>query len=373
MTARLADITAALDRLYPPELAESWDAVGLVCGDPEAPVHRVLLAVDPVEAVVREAIAGDYQLLLTHHPLYLHGTTSVAADDPKGRVVHSLIAGGCALFVAHTNADRAVGGVNDALAALFDLQGAVPLEPVRREMDKLVVFVPVADAERVRLAVTGAGAGQLGAYDSGTWSTTGTGTFRPLPGATPAIGVVGALERLPEVRLETVLPRSSREAVVRALLAAHPYETPAYDLVPLAALPTGAGLGRVGELPTPMTLAELSRLAADVLPPTATGVRAAGDPAQLVRRLAVCGGAGESALSSAKASGAQAFLTADLRHHRALEAPEGLALLDAAHWATEAPWLEVAAAALASVVAVVTAVSAVRTDPWTTATRSPIA
>ncbi|MGB8649586.1 MAG: Nif3-like dinuclear metal center hexameric protein [Mycobacteriales bacterium] len=367
---RLRDVTAALDALYPPALAESWDAVGLVCGDPDAPVGKVLFAVDPVQPVVAEALAGGYDLLVTHHPLYLRGTTSVAADDPKGRAVHALVRGGCGLFVAHTNADRARPGVSDALADLFGLQGTEPLEPVPEQLDKLVVFVPVPDADRVRDAVLAAGAGRLGDYDSCTWATAGTGTFRPLPGAQPALGTVGSFEHVPEVRLETVVPRRLRRAVVAALLAAHPYETPAYDVVPLADLPSGLGLGRVGELPAALTLAELVETAAAVLPPTAWGVRGGGDPERLVRRMAVCGGAGDSVLGSAKASGADVFLTADLRHHPASEAPEGLALVDAAHWATEWPWLASAAQALTRVVGVETAVSTTCTDPWTTAARS---
>lgn len=370
MTASLADVTAALDDLYPTWLAEPWDAVGLVCGDPLEPVARVLFAVDPVEEVAEEAVAGGYDLLVTHHPLYLRGTTSVAADDPKGRVVHRLITGGCALFVAHTNADRAVGGVSDALASLFDLRDTTPLEPVSEAVDKLVVFVPVADADRVRLAVTAAGAGSIGSYDSCTWSSTGTGTFRPLAGSTPTIGEVGHFQEIEEVRLETVVPRRLRRTVVSALLAAHPYETPAYDVIEVADLASGQGLGRVGELPEPVTLAELVERAASVLPATSWGVRGSGNPEALVRRLAVCGGAGDDALHSAASSGAQAFLTSDLRHHPSLEAPPGLALLDAAHWATEWPWLAVAAEALTRVVGVQTSVSTTCTDPWTTASRS---
>lgn len=370
MAALLADVTAALDALYPPALAESWDAVGLVCGDPAAPVAKVLFAVDPVAPVVQEACDGGYDLLVTHHPLYLRGTTSVAADHPKGRVVHALVRAGCGLFVAHTNADRARPGVSDALAELFGLRDTAPLEPVPEQLDKLVAFVPVADAQRVRDALTAAGAGRLGDYDCCTWSTTGTGTFRPLPGATPAIGQVGSLEQVEEVRLETVVPRRLRRTVVAALLDAHPYETPAYDVLPLADLPSGLGLGRVGELPEPLPLERLVDKAAAVLPPTAWGVRGAGDPARVVSRLAVSGGAGDSLLGTAAASGADALLTSDLRHHPSSEAPEGLALLDAAHWATEWPWLASAAAALTRVVGVEAVVSTLCTDPWTTASRS---
>ena len=372
MSVTLGEVVAAFEALDPPALAESWDAVGLVCGDPGAEVTSVLFAVDPVEAVAHEALAGGHQLLVTHHPLYLGGTTSVAADDPKGRVVQALVAGGCGLLVAHTNADRAhPGGVSDALAALFDLRDTQPLESSGEAVDKLVFFVPVADAQRVTAAVTEAGAGRIGRYDSCTWSTAGTGTFRPLEGASPTIGSVGSLESVEEARVESVLPRAARAQVVRALLAAHPYETPAYDLIELVDLPSPAGMGRVGDLPQPMRLGELVTRAAEVLPATAWGVRASGDPQSMVSRLAVMGGSGSDAMGLAASAGAQAFLTSDLKHHSASEGPEGLALIDAAHWATEQPWVSEAAAALARVMGVTTSASTTCTDPFVTAVRSP--
>ncbi len=367
---RLADVVAALDDLYPPHWAEAWDAVGLVCGDPDADVRRVLLAVDPVAATVAEALDGGYDLLLTHHPLYLRGTTSVAATTPKGKVIHQLIAGGCALFVAHTNADVADPGVSDALAEALGLRDVRPLQALPEEpLDKIVVFVPAANAVALLDALAAAGAGAVGDYDRCAWMTTGTGTFRPLLGATPAIGSVGEVTEVEETRLELVLPRGRRAAVVRALLAAHPYEEPAYDVLELAALPGSRGLGRVGELPEPMSLQELADHAARRLPSTAGGIRAGGGDGSVVRTLAVCGGSGDSLLAQAGRSGAQAFLTADLRHHPASEAPEGLALLDVAHWATEWPWLADAAARLSAAANVSTTVSTLGTDPWHT--RSP--
>jgi dinuclear metal center YbgI/SA1388 family protein len=377
MTARLSDVLDVLEQLYPADSAQDWDAVGLVCGDPDAVVRRVLLAVDPVEAVVDEVLQGGFDLLLTHHPLYLRGTTSVAATTPKGRVVHRLLSAGAALHVAHTNADVADPGVSDALAGLFDLRELRPLAPSAGEpLDKLVVFVPVEEAERLLDALAAAGAGQIGDYERCAWSTSGTGTFRPLFGADPAIGQVGQVERVEEARLEVVLPRVRRREVLRAMVQAHPYEEPAHDLLELATIPGSQGLGRVGELPTPMPLGELTARAAAVLPATAWGVRAAGDPAQVVRTLAVCGGSGDSLLTTAARAGAGAYLTADLRHHPASEAPEGLALLDAAHWATEWPWLHDAARRLSAATTVETVVSTLVTDPWThavpsTSPRSP--
>ena len=279
----LSDVINTLDTLWPRERAEDWDAVGPVCGDPAAEVDRVLFAVDPVQEIADEAVALGAQLLVTHHPLFLRGTTSVAADTFKGRVVHTLIRGGVALYVAHTNADRADPGVSDALAGALGLRVTGPL-------------VPDPDD-----------------------------------------------------------PAGRR------------------------------GLGRICELDAPLALAEFAELAAARLPATAQGVRAAGDPRQPVRTVAVCGGAGDSLFDRVEAAGVDAYLTADLRHHPAAEARErarytpgpgaqtpvaGLALLDAAHWATEWPWCEQAAAQLDELAerhgwAVRTHVSRRVTDPWT--------
>ncbi len=368
----LAEVVAAIEAAYPPALAESWDAVGLVCGDPGDEVRRVRFAVDPTEAVVAEALDRGTDLLVTHHPLYLRGTSSVAATSPKGRVVHRLLRGGCALLVAHTNADSADPGVSDALADLFALTGTRPLAPQPAPaLDTLSVTVPLPDVDRVRAALFSAGAGELGAYDAVSFTLIGVGQFRPLPGADPAIGAVGRLETVEEARVEVVVPAGRRAAVLDAMRAAHPYEEVAFDLHAHAPQPGRTGLGRVGDLAEPVRLAELVERAAAVLPATAWGVRAAGDPDRLVRRLAVCGGAGDALLGAAAASGADAFLTSDLRHHPAAEAPEGLALLDAAHWATEWPWLPVAAARLAEQTGLVAEVSRLVTHPFCLSSRSP--
>src|SRR5512139_2104344 len=162
MSVQLRDVTGLMDQWYPPSLASDWDAVGLVCGDPEQPVRRVMLAVDPAPAVVEEALAWDADLLVVHHPLLLKGVHSVAATSPKGRVLHQLIRGGCSLFTAHTNADAPALGVNESLALALgveDPQVIVP-DPVD-PLDKLVTFVPHEDAEGIRAAITDAGAGKI--------------------------------------------------------------------------------------------------------------------------------------------------------------------------------------------------------------------
>ena len=369
----LAQITDALDRLYDPRWAESWDAVGLVCGDPAAEVSRVLFAVDPVEAVVDEALDWGASLLVTHHPLLLRSVHGVPATTSKGRVVHRLIQAGCGLFVAHTNADAADPGVSDALAEALGLVDIAPLDPVAQDsQDKLVTFVPDKHAPALIDALAAAGAGSIGPYDRCAWTVHGTGTFRPGPTATPTIGAPGRVERVEEVRVEMVLPRSRRTAVVAALRSAHPYEEPAFDVIELASLPSTRGIGRVGSLPEPETLEEFTARVASALPETVWGVRAAGDPEAPVRRVAVCGGAGDSLLPAAAHSGVDVYVTADLRHHPATEAiaDGGPALVDVAHWASEWPWLPVAAGRLVAALkeegtTVETRISSTCTDAWT--------
>ncbi|MGQ0463875.1 MAG: Nif3-like dinuclear metal center hexameric protein [Sporichthyaceae bacterium] len=368
-TPSLADVVAVLERRYDPRWAASWDAIGLVCGDPAARIRKVLFAVDPVAVVVREAIEWGADLLVTHHPLFLRAVHGVAATTPKGRIVHDLLTNRAALLVAHTNADAAHDGVSDALASALGLPPGRPLaaEPAEH-LDKLVVFVPHANADALLDALAAAGAGAIGAYDRCAFTAPGTGTFRPLAGANPTIGSVGAVETVAETRLEMVLPRHRRAAVVAALRAAHPYEEPAFDVTETVSLPGSVGIGKVCDLPEPETLAAFVQRVRRGLPATAGGIRVAGDPARPVRRVAVCGGAGDSLLKAATTAGADVYLTADLRHHPASEHLEagGPALVDVAHWASEWPWLERAAAVLQAELATVdTRVSTTVTDPWT--------
>ena len=379
----LRDVVDALEAAYPPGYAMEWDAVGLVCGDPADPVQKVLFAVDPTPETVDEAIATGAQLLVTHHPLLLRGVHGVGADTPKGALLHRLIRAGVGLFTAHTNADVADPGVSDALAGALGLEVDGPLEPdPAPALDKIVTFVPVGPAiAQVHAALAQAGAGHVGNYSHCSFATAGTGQFLPLDGAAPAIGEVGKLERVAETRLEMVLPRARRRAVVAALRAAHPYEEPAFDLLEMAPLPSARGLGRTGVLPAPEPFSAFTRRVARALPATAWGVRGAGDPEREIRRVAVCGGAGDSALGAASRAGVDAYVTADLRHHPAVEhalagtGPDGPApaLVDVAHWASEWPWCgqaaDVVRAALGGSVAV--SVSRRRTDPWTTAAPSP--
>ncbi len=368
VTVRLADVTEALDAAYPPRLAQPWDSVGLVCGDPDDALDSVTIAVDATAAVVDEVPDGG--LLLAHHPLLLRGVDTVAASTPKGRLVHRLIRSGRSLFTAHTNADTAAPGVSDALAGVLGLTVEAVLEPGSGapDTDKRVSYVPAEDAEAVRAGVFAAGDGEIGDYSSCSWRVAGIGQFLPGDGASPAIGRVGAVEHVAEDRIEVVAPARARGKVWAALRAAHPYEEPAFDVFALQPVPEGTGLGRIGTLPQPEPLsAFVSRVSAG-LPATSWGVRAVGDPDMLVSRVAVCGGAGDSLLRAAAGADVQAYVTADLRHHPADEhrRSSAVALVDVAHWASEFPWCAQAAEVLQSAFGAALSVRtcAIRTDPW---------
>ena len=363
-------VVDALEAAYPPALTESWDQVGLICGDPDANVTKVAFALDCTQEVAERAVAAGAQLLVVHHPLLLRGVHSVAANTPKGKVIHTLLAGGCALFAAHTNADSARPGVSDKLAELVGITPGRPIKPVTLDAtDRWGVHVPPAAAADLKRALFEAGAGAIGDYRECAFSFEGTGEFTPVEGANPTDGAVGTHYTGDEIRVEFVARAADRRRIVEKLREAHPYEEPAFDVVQMADtsdLETATGLGRIGELEEPMTLREFTQQVANALPETAWGVRAAGDPDQIVQKVAVSSGSGDSFLADVAKLGVDVYVTSDLRHHPVDEhlRAGGPAVIDTAHWASEFPWTEQAESIVAPL-SVDTEILHIRTDPWT--------
>jgi dinuclear metal center YbgI/SA1388 family protein len=318
MAMVLQQVIAALEALAPCHLAESWDNVGLIVGDPGQDVSRAMLCIDYTPQVAAEAGEQRCGLVVAYHPPIFRPIKHLVA----GEVVFDAIRRGIALYSPHTALDVADGGTNDVLADALGLEAGsrCPLRPATataRDV-KLVTFVPEKDVDRVSQALFDAGAGRIGDYSSCSFRTPGTGTFLGGASTSPAVGQAGRLEVVAEVRLETVVPLSRISDVVRALRSAHPYEESAFDLVQLAAPPSGLGMGRIGEYASPVdrqVLFERIRQALGV-----SRMLVAGPQDGAVSRAAVCAGSCGDLLDDAIRQQAGLYLTGEMRHHDALRA-----------------------------------------------------
>lgn len=333
-----------LEKIAPKRLAEDWDTgIGLQIGDPAQSVRGIFVSLDLNEAVLQEAIGAGADLLVVHHTPFFKPLQHLRTNEPQGRLIAEIIRQGMSLYTAHTNLDNAAGGVNEVLAQQLGLTDTEVLAVSRRQkLYKLAVFIPADYEEAVRTAITRAGAGFIGNYSECTFGTEGTGTFRPQEGADPFIGSLGKLEKVAEIRLETIVPEENLSAVVKAMRKAHPYEEPAYDIYLLANEGRTFGAGRVGRLAEPLSLREFAALVKERL--QIEHLRYCGDPAREVAKVALCGGSGMSYWRQAGFHGADVLLTADVKYHDAQDAlAAGLCVIDAGHYATERPVMTVVA------------------------------
>ncbi len=331
---KVADIVGIINKIAPTSLAEAWDNPGLQIGDPAAQVTRVMIALDPTPDVIDSALAASCQLLVTHHPFIFKPLKSISTATPHGATIHKAMKGGLSILSLHTNYDIVRDGLNDLLAEKVGLVNCVPLKvTTKSELVKLVVFVPVGQLEHLRSELFPFAAG-MGKYRDCSFTAGGTGTFTPLEGAEPYTGTVGAMSRVNEERLEMLIERIQLPRAVKALLAAHPYEEPAFDLYPLLNEGEKQGLGRIGRLPEPLTLEEyVGRLRSALSAPS---LRYVGDPAAKISKVALCSGSGSTLLRDAARSGADVLVTGDVKYHEARDAEDmGLAVIDAGHFSTE--------------------------------------
>jgi len=331
---KVRDVIAVVDRLAPFDLAEPWDHVGLQVGSPGDAVRGVLVALEVDDAALDEARRQDRDLLLVHHPLIFDPLERLSDDTEAGRLALRAARDGVAVIAAHTNLDKAHGGIADVIAELLGLEAAAPLAPAAADALKLVGFVPADDADLVRKAVFAAGAGVIGEYEHCSWAVEGQGTFFGREGADPVLGQAGRDEVVSELRLEVVFPRRLKRRVTGAYVAAHPYEEPAYDLYPVENEVATLGLGRLGVLPAATPLAAFAADVAAVL--RLPSLRYAGDGARPVRRVAVLPGSGAEAIARGVAQVADVLVTGDVKYHEARVAQaQGLALVDAPHGVIE--------------------------------------
>jgi dinuclear metal center YbgI/SA1388 family protein len=335
MAVKCQTVIDIMERMAPLNLAEDWDNVGLQVGDPAADTDRVLVTLDVNAEVVNEAITKNARMIVTHHPLIYQPLKNLRYDKPLGALIKVLVDNSIVVYCAHTNLDSAAAGVNEMLARKLGLTDINVLSPDKGEkLFKIVVFIPLGHEDRVREAISRAGAGWIGNYSECTFQITGTGTFRALAGANPFIGKVGKLERVEELRLETIVPDKWLSRVIKAMIETHPYEEVAYDVYPLANEGSRLGLGRIGKLPQPVSFDEFCRQVKSAL--AVDNVKIGGSLADRVHKIAVCGGSGAGLMSKAMAAGADVLVTGDLKYH---DGQAGLAMgikfIDAGHYATE--------------------------------------
>lgn len=322
-----------MEQWAPKSLAEDWDNVGLLVGDNQRPIQKVMITLDVLESVVDEAIENQVDLIIAHHPIIFPHVKNINFSTPKGRVLEKLIKHNISVYVAHTNLDIANGGVNDMMANALQLQRTKPLVPTFSEkLYKLSIFVPESHVEALRIALGEAGAGHIGNYSHCTFQSEGTGTFLPLEGTNPYLGEQGKIEYVPEFKVETIVKEKDLNKVIAKANNVHPYEEMAYDVYHLANKGATYGLGRLGVATQEMTLSDyvdFVKTALDI-----PHVRYTGDKNKTIRKVAVLGGSGKGYIPYAISGDADVYITGDLTFHEAQDAEQsGLALIDPGHYA----------------------------------------
>lgn len=327
-----ADIFKIIEKFAPKYLAYDWDNVGLQIGSFNRPVKKIMVTLDVLESVVDEAIEHKIDLIIAHHPLLFKPLSQVNLDSPKGRTIRKLIQHNITVYAAHTNLDAADGGVNDMLCDALNIYSQeVLIESETEELFKIAVYVPKSHGEAIRDALSDSGAGHIGNYSHCTYQVEGQGTFKPLEGTDPFIGTKNKLEIVDELRIETIVPSSKLNHAIKAILNAHPYEEPAYDIFPLGNRGKQYGIGRIGNLPKFISLSDLVQQVKDTF--QMEHVRITGDASKKVKRVAILGGSGEKYIHQAKRKGADVYITGDMSFHTAQDALEmGLSVIDAGHY-----------------------------------------
>lgn len=334
---KIGKITAEIENVAPPELAQEWDNVGLLIGDSDRDVKNILVTIDVTKEVVAEAKKLKADMILSYHPVIWDGLKKITAQG-DGAVVYELIRAGICVYSIHTAFDAAMGGVNDALADVIDIVNAEPIGDYVNSPAgpyyKLIVFVPANDVNEVAEALFSAGAGQIGNYSHCGFQTEGMGTFLPLEGAKPAIGQKGRLEKVDEIKLEAVVPADKVAAVVSAMRRAHPYETPAFDVFRHYDVESKFGLGRIGKLAEPKPLSQIIEKIKKVTGAKAIGI--VGPQKRTVKTAAVCAGSCGKIINSVIAQKCDLYLTGELKHHHALAAQEaGVTCICLSHTVSE--------------------------------------
>ncbi|WP_024993989.1 Nif3-like dinuclear metal center hexameric protein [Phocaeicola paurosaccharolyticus] len=329
---KIKEIIDALETFAPLPLQDSYDNAGLQVGLTETEATGALLCLDVTEAIIKEAVALGYNLVISHHPLIFKGYKSISGKDYIERCIIEAIKNDIVIYSMHTNLDNAMNGVSFKIAEKIGLQNVKVLEPISDKLLKLVTFVPTEQATEVRRTLFEAGCGNIGNYDSCSYNLKGEGTFRANEGAKPFCGEVGQEHTEEEVRIETILPDFIKNSVTKALIKAHPYEEPAFDFYPVKNVWNQMGAGVIGELDEPMSELEFLK---EIKKTFEVGClkhnRLNG---RLIQKVAICGGAGSFLIPKAVGK-ADVFITGEVKYHDYFNYNDSILVAEIGHYESE--------------------------------------
>lgn len=330
---KISEITKELEKLAPLAYAEGFDNVGLLVGDANAEVTKILVTLDTLESVVDEAIEKEANLIVSFHPIIFSGMKKLTGKSYVERVAQKAIKHDINIYATHTALDNSQFGVNHQISKQLNLHNTKILIPQKDTLRHLVTYVPVESAEKVRNALFEAGAGFIGNYDNCSFNLKGTGTYRPVAGANPYKGEIGRAEFSEEERISIVFNKHRENEIFRALRKAHPYEEIAYELFQLENTNQNIGMGMIGELENEMDEAEFLNYLKEKMHTQC--IRHSKLLNKKIKKIAVLGGSGSFAISNAKQNGADVFITADLKYHDFFQAENQILLADIGHYESE--------------------------------------
>lgn len=332
---KLNDLIKKIENKYPLNLAYDWDNVGLLVGDFDSEIKKVLVSLEANENVIEEAIKNNVDLIITHHPFIFRKMNKINTKDLKGRLIHKLIKNDIALYSMHTNFDIAFDGLNDYFMEVMGFEDCKVLDITNREtLYKLAVYTPVTHEAVVRQALGESGAGYIGNYSNCTFNSQGIGTFRPEDNSNPFIGERGKIEEVEEVKIETIVPSSILEKTISKMIKAHPYEEVAYDVYKLENKGQSVGIGRYSTLKNEMDLESLCEKIKFKL--NMDHIRVVGELNTKIKKVAVVTGAGSDMVSLAKSKNCDVIITGDVKYHEAQDALDmNMCIVDCGHFDTE--------------------------------------
>lgn len=329
----ISSILEKLEIIAPPSLQEDYDNAGLITGDKQWECTGIIVSLDATEEVIKEAILKKCNLVVAHHPIVFRGLKKINGKNYVEKTVISAIKNDIAIYAIHTNLDNVIAGVNGKIADKLSLINRSILAPKKNLLQKLAVFVPVNDKEKVLNALFVAGAGNIGNYSECSFNTPGTGTYKAGENADPYLGKKGERHAENEIKLEVIFPSWQAGQVIKAMVAAHPYEEVAYDLYDLSNNYLQTGSGMVGELENPVDERVFLQILKEIF--GLSVIRHTQMRGKKITKVALCGGAGSFLISAAKAAGADVYVSSDIKYHEFFDADGRLLLADIGHYESE--------------------------------------